>query len=202
MTIAIRPREVVGYIVLAVAALALMLLALGSDGVDVAVIPTVTALTIRHFKKKKVGEDDGLEPDHPAVQFMFDAWNEGDFGDVADIVAPDCVISVNGDVPATDGVDGPKAVQQSIEYWRTAIPDAEMTLLSEVGNKHHIGVEFLITGTHTGDQPDLPASGNAVELDGAAFLTLDGKKVVEVSTIFDTLELARQAGAADASLDE
>ena len=59
-----------------------------------AVIPALTALTIRHFKHKQ-GQDDGsaeLEPKHPAVKFMLGAWNEGDFSDAGNHIAPDMEI--------------------------------------------------------------------------------------------------------------
>jgi hypothetical protein len=54
-----------------------------ASNAHLAVIPTVTALTIRHFKHKQ-GRDGGdaeLEPKHPAVRFMLGAWNDGDFSE-------------------------------------------------------------------------------------------------------------------------
>ena len=55
-----------------------------------------------------------------------------------------------------------------------------------------------ITGTHTGDVPGLPATGRAIDVEGTAFLTLDGSKITEVWTVFDALALAVQTGAAKA----
>ena len=45
---------------------------------------------------------------------------------------------------------------------------------------------------------ELPASGGAIDLEGTAFLTLSGGKVTEVRTVFDSLALAVQTGAAEA----
>ena len=53
------------------------------------------------------------------------------------------------------------------------------------------------TGTHTGTRPDLPASGNAIEVQGSAFLTLDDDKIVEAWSVFDSLALAVQTGTAE-----
>ena len=55
-----------------------------------------------------------------------------------------------------------------------------------------------ITGTHTGDTPELPASGGAIDVECTAFLTLSGGMVTEVRTVFDSLALAVQTGAAEA----
>ena len=49
-----------------------------------------------------------------------------------------------------------------------------------------------------GAKPELAASGNAIELQGSAFLTLEDDKIVEVWTVFDALALAVQTGAAEA----
>ena len=54
--------------------------------VSIAVIPTLAALAIHHFKHGK--DEDGeatLEPKHPAVKFILRAWNEGEFGDAHQI---------------------------------------------------------------------------------------------------------------------
>jgi hypothetical protein len=51
-----------------------------ASGPHLAVIPTIAAFTIRHFKHKQ-GQDGGdakLEPKHPAVKFVLGAWNEGE----------------------------------------------------------------------------------------------------------------------------
>ena len=45
---------------------------------------------------------------------------------------------------------------------------------------------------------ELPASGGAIDVEGTAFLTLSGGKVTEVRTVFDSLALAVQTGAAEA----
>ena len=67
-----------------------------------------------------------------------------------------------------------------------------MELSQEIREKHRIAIEFRITGTHTGDTPELPASGGAIDVEGTAFLTLGGGKITEVWTVFDSLALAVQ----------
>ena len=49
-----------------------------------------------------------------------------------------------------------------------------------------------------GDAPELPASGGTIDIEGTAFLTLSGGKITEVRTVFDSLALAVQTGAAEA----
>ncbi len=164
-------------------------------GVHVGVIPTLTMLAIRHFKHDAPGEHD---PKHPAVKFVIATWNEGDFSDAEKHVGRELAISVNGLTfdPTGEG-DGLAMAQKSIEYWRTIVPDLKMGLLQEIHEKDRIAIEWLITGTHTGEQPELPATGNAIELHGSAFLTLKDDKIIGVSTDFDALALTVQTGAAE-----
>jgi predicted ester cyclase len=166
--------------------------------VMLAVIPTVTALTIRHFRHAK--DDEGeheLEPKHPAVRFLLDAWNEGDLSDAHEHVAPDCEVYTNG--LALEGEHaGPAMVRQAVESWRAMVPDLTMELAQEVGDKDRIAIEFRITGTHTGEAPEVAASGAAIDVEGSAFLTLHDDKIVEAWTVFDSLTLAVQMGSVEA----
>ena len=131
-----------------------------ASGPHLAVIPTLTALAVRHFRHKQ-GQDDGgaeLEPKHPAVKFVLGAWNEGDFSEADKYIAPDMEIYTNGLSLSSDH-GGPAMARESIESWRALAPDLRMELSQEIGEKHRIAIEFRITGTHTGDTPELPASG-------------------------------------------
>ncbi len=153
-------------------------------------------LAIRHFKHDTSEEH---EPKHPAVKFVVAAWNEGDFSDAEKYVATELAISINGwTYDTTAESDGLATAQKSIEHWRAILPDLKMSLLQEIHEKDRIAIEWLITGTHTGGQPDLPASDNSIELPGSAFLTLEGDKIIGVSTDFDALALLVQTGAAEA----
>ena len=82
----------------------------------VAVIPTLTALTIRHVRRKpgNDGSNAELEPKHPAVRFVLGAWNEGDFSEAYKHIAPDIELYTNGlSVRSEHG--GPAMARESIE---------------------------------------------------------------------------------------
>ena len=72
-----------------------------------------------------------------------------------------------------------------------------MELTQEIREKDQIAIEWVLTGTHTGTRPDLPASGNAIEVQGSTFLMLDDDKIVEAWSVFDSLALAVQTGTAE-----
>ncbi len=100
-----------------------------ASGPHLAVIPTLTALAVRHFKHKQ-GQDGGdaeLEPKHPAVKFVLGAWNEGDFGEARKHIAPDIEIYTNG-LSFSSEHGGSAMVKESIESWRALAPDVRMEL--------------------------------------------------------------------------
>ena len=156
-----------------------------------AVIPTLTALTIRHYRHKPGKDGGGAEPGpkHPAVRFLLGAWNGGDFSEAYQHIAPDIEVYTNG-LSLTSGYGGPAMVRESIESWRALAPDLRMELSQEIREKHRIAIAFRITGTHTGDVPGQQATGRPIDVDATAFLTLDGEKITEARTVFDALTLA------------
>ena len=163
--------------------------------VEVAIIPTLGALAVRHFRH---GKQEEHEPKHPAVKFLVAAWNEGDFSEAEKHVAPDCAVFMNGFSPDLGpNESGPALAEESIGYWRSIVPDIRMELSQEIRAKDQIAIEWVLTGTHTGERSDLPASGNAIEIQGSAFLMLDDDKIVEAWSVFDSLAFAVQTGTAE-----
>ena len=105
-----------------------------ASGPHLAVIPTLTAPAVRHFKHKQ-GQDGGdaeLEPKHPAVKFVLGAWNEGDFGEARKHIAPDIEIYTNG-LSFSSEHGGAAMVKESIESWRAPAPDVRMELSGSRG---------------------------------------------------------------------
>ena len=98
------------------------------------------------------------------MKFLLGAWNEGDFSEADKHIAPDIEIYTNG-LSLSSEHGGPAMAEESIESWRALAPDLRMELSQEIGEKHRIAIEFRITGTHTGDVPELPASGGAIDVE-------------------------------------
>jgi predicted ester cyclase len=168
-----------------------------SPGIHAAVIPTLAVLGTRYFRRGKPKAEH--EPKYPAVKFILAAWNGGDFSEAEKYIAPNVATSVNGfTYDSTPEGDGLAMARQSVEYWRAIMPDLTMDLSHEIPQKDQIAIEWLITGTHTGERPELSASGNLIELQGSAFLTLKNDKVVQVRTVFDARALVWWPGRSHA----
>ena len=124
-----RARDVLLLTLAALCSCVLAKLLVPAD-VEVAIIPTLGALAVRHFRH---GNQDQHEPKHPAVKFLVAAWNEGDFSKAEKYVAPDCAVFMNGFAPELGPEEsGPALAEESIEYWRAMVPDIRMELTQEI----------------------------------------------------------------------
>ena len=119
------------------------------------------------------------------MKFVLGDWNEGDFGEARKHIAPAIEIYTNG-LSFSSEHGGPAMVKESIESWRALAPDVRMELSQEIREKDRIAIEFRITAAHSGDIPELPAGGGAIDVEGTAFLTLSGGKVSDVRTVFES----------------
>jgi steroid delta-isomerase-like uncharacterized protein len=89
------------------------------------------------------------------------------------------------DVPTSTVSEGPDAVKEFFGRVWTAIPDMRMvpTNVLETGNA--IAAEWIATGTHLGDFPGLPATGNAFHIRGISMIELADNRVRRVSDYWD-----------------
>src|SRR5947209_12807078 len=75
-----------------------------------------------------------------------------------------------------------------------AIPDLKITVTNRVAHVHQVTVEWIATGTHTGDFPKLPASGRPFSIRGVTVVIRQEGKIVRESIYYDMDEVRRQLG--------
>ena len=171
-------------IALAVAAIAWSVGA-GDYGTNVALIPTLIAVTAHKFFGSKKDADQAFG-EHPAVAFVFRALATGEMDGVADMVDEDFHAYANG-YPVVDPTEG-DAVQlfeDNVAYWRSAVPDLEVEIYDEVHQKEPdktdgIAVRFVFTGTLTSS-----GEGAAFEVEAAAFAKVVDHKITEWRVVVD-----------------
>jgi len=78
--------------------------------------------------------------------------------------------------------------------WRSASPDARMTINSLTINGDMVNVEWTATGTHTGNGHGLKASGKPVNMRGSSRFHVVNGKIVEAWNEEYRPELFRQLG--------
>jgi steroid delta-isomerase-like uncharacterized protein len=74
----------------------------------------------------------------------------------------------------------------------TAASNPKIEVLSRVVQGNQVSVEWVATGVHTGDLPELPASGRPFSIRGVTVVIREDGKIVRESLYYDVAELRRQ----------
>jgi predicted ester cyclase len=118
-------------------------------------------------------------------------WNHKADGAIEKHISPDYV-GRNPDGDRT-GVDGFRDLHAT---YTTAFPDCSIELGHGVGEGDTAVFHYVFRGTHTGELMGIAPSGNSVEVHGIGMSRFDNGKVVEDRTVWDSLSLMKQIGAA------
>ena len=161
---------------------------------SVALIPSAIAITA--FVKKKRKKRKAKAPESPIVKFWLDSLNDGKMDEVEDFISPEFVWYANDiEVQRSSSDDDVyQLYRENVAFIRTLMPDVQVSLEDEVIGEDEIVVRCEVTGTHTGDVPGIPASGNEVAWEQVIFFHLAAGKLVELNTEFDSEHWLSQLG--------
>ena len=117
-----------------------------------------------------------------------EAWSNGDFSILDEVVSDEIVFHYNGSTMTTDIQSLPSLVGQ----WRTAFPDLELAVRHLVEEGDVVAVSLTLTGTHRGDWWGIPPTGRAVSAEEMMFFRFEQGALVEMWEVFDELGLRKQ----------
>lgn len=128
-----------------------------------------------------------------ALDRYFDAWNAHD---------PQAVVtalSTGGtyEDPTTGGPLTGDALAENVGTLMTGFPDVHFELVSvDALDETRAAAQWIMTGTNTGPMPAGPATGQAVALPGADFISYDPEpdRLAKVVGYFDTATMLSQLG--------
>ena len=75
-----------------------------------------------------------------------------------------------------------------------AIPGLQITATNRVVQGNQLTVEWMASGTHTGDYPGIAAVGRAFSIPGVTVVVRQNGKIVRESLYYDMAEVRRQLG--------
>jgi len=126
---------------------------------------------------------------------LYDGFNERDFDRLADLMAPDGVITNVGTGETWRGPDGARDYNR---MWADGFPDGRITVDRIVAADDYVVVEYTGRGTHTGPLPtpagSIPATGRSVTLQLCDVIEFSKGKVTSERTYFDSGSLMAQLG--------
>ena len=124
-------------------------------------------------------------------QEYLEAWNEHRIDRILGFFADECVYENHARGAVYRG-------KGEIEAWAAdsfvGIPDTAFELSSLFSSGRWVGCEWVMTGTHSGDLPGLPATGKRFSIPGATVAEIVGGKIVRNADYWDLAGLLRQLG--------
>jgi steroid delta-isomerase-like uncharacterized protein len=125
------------------------------------------------------------------VRRLFEAFNTGNITLVDELVAPTFIYRE----PTLGERRGLTGYKEIVHTYRTAFPDAKITVDEQFTDGNTVISRWTATGTHNGPLMGIPPSGRHVSVQGLLITKLQNGMVVEEFECFDTLGMLRQLGA-------
>jgi steroid delta-isomerase-like uncharacterized protein len=129
-------------------------------------------------------------------RFTEEIWNNGKLDQIGEFVAANHMNHPAASAP--DLGQGSQALGKLVSLYRTAFPDARLTIEDQIAEGDRVVTRWTATGTHRGELFGMPATGKPVKVTGVFIDRLADGKIAESWGEFDALGMMQQVGAAPA----
>jgi steroid delta-isomerase-like uncharacterized protein len=120
-----------------------------------------------------------------------ESWSSHDMDGVLALYTDDCVYE---DVPLGVVNHGKEELKAFASSFFSAAPDLKVEIRSRFACGDVGGLEWVFSGTQTGDLPNMPASGRSFSLRGASICEARGGKLARVCDYWDLNTFLKQLG--------
>lgn len=126
------------------------------------------------------------------VKRLFEEPWKGNFDVIDEYVAP---TYVGYDAAEPEPIRGPAGVRANIEKYLTGFPGGGITVDDQIAESDKVATRWTGRGTQTGEIAGIAPTGKEATVSGLTISRLEGGKVVEEWTTWDTLGMLVQLGA-------
>jgi len=119
------------------------------------------------------------------------AWNSHDVDKIASFFTDDCVYE---DLAFGMVARGKKEINDFLKVTFVWSPDLKFELKSFFSVGGRTASEWVMTGTHAGEVPGIPATGKSFSVRGASIEELRGGKISRHSDYYNVVSFLQQVG--------
>ena len=87
---------------------------------------------------------------------------------------------------------GHEAIMGRKQVGFAAVTNAQIAVTKRIAHGNQVTVEWVATGTHTGDLPGLPATNRAYEMHGVTVVVREHGKIVREALYYDVADFRKQ----------
>ena len=120
-----------------------------------------------------------------------EGWNSHDVERIISFFADDCLYE---DLAVGVAKRGKKEVTEFIREFFAGFPDVKFEIRGCFSTNDRVCIEWVMTGTHSGDLPGMPATGKAISIRGVNVKEIKDNKVTRHTDYYDMATLLRQLG--------
>ena len=126
--------------------------------------------------------------------FMEEIWNQGNFSRLDNFVAPTYEIKHDPGDPWQGQIINLDTFKTRVLYSRNAFPNLNFDIQEMVAEGDNVVAFWIMSGTHQGDLPNLPATGRPFSISGMTIYYFMGNKVCGHTQAYDRLGFLGQIG--------
>jgi steroid delta-isomerase-like uncharacterized protein len=127
---------------------------------------------------------------------FYEAWNARDYDAFDDVIAPDAQDHDSQNLFGDER--GPDVAKKSAAMYEEAFSDGKFTIEAQLSDGDSVITRWTATGTNDGELMGMPATGKSVSISGITIDRIEGGKIAETWTNWDTLGMMQQLGAVPA----
>lgn len=125
-------------------------------------------------------------------RYIEEVFNRGNLSVAEEVLAPGYVHHDPATAEMGSGIEG---LEKMVGFYRESFPDFEIRVQEQIATEDRVVERWTGHGTHQGTLMGIPATGRNITADGISIHRLEGGKIVETHTVFDTAGMLRQLGA-------
>ena len=128
-------------------------------------------------------------------RFYEDGANARNSAVITELVAPEFIGHYPDIVPGFSGTSqGPESLIRDLDFIAGMVPDFRTTLEDMIGAGDRVAIRGTTQGTHTGEVPGVPATGNVVHFTWCAIYRFANGRIAERWLNDDALSTFQQLG--------
>jgi steroid delta-isomerase-like uncharacterized protein len=134
-----------------------------------------------------------MSEENKAVARRFlEIFETGDLDALDEILAPD---AVDHDPYNPYGREGLEGAKKTVAMYRQAFPDVHFEVEEQIAEGDKVATRWTGTGTHEGELMGMQPTGKKASVTGITIDRIEGGKIVEGWTNWDTLAMMQNIGA-------
>jgi len=127
--------------------------------------------------------------------FLKEVWNAGDVSNLGRYLAPAYTVRNDPGDPWDGRTLDHDAFRARVAYSRDAFPDLQFDIQESIEGDDRVAIRWVMSGTHTGDLPGLPATGRSFSVSGMTFYDFENGQICGHAQAFDQLGFLSQTGS-------